>query len=47
MSLFGDEDVIDNDTGDATAPISEGLLDPKAMPFCIGHDEQEKYFIEL
>ncbi len=47
MSLFGDEDVMDNDTNDDVAPTSEGLLDPKAMSFCIGHDEQEKFFIDL
>ncbi len=55
MSLFDDDDIIyDDDIGDDTdidgfpdVNESEKLTDPQSMSFCLGHNDQEKMFIEL
>ncbi len=57
MSLFGDDDIIydDDDVGgddwfpgeDGDAVVQEGLSDPRHSTFCIGHESQEKLFLEL
>lgn len=55
MSLFGDDDIIyDDDERDgdfeSASPVSaesEKLQEPKAMQFCLGHEEQEQLFIDL
>lgn len=55
MNLFGDEDIIydddmDDDVGASHFPAVEDhekLVEPQAMSFCSGHEEQEKLFLEL
>ena len=50
MSLFGDEDVIVEDELSEFAEEQydpEKLDAPESMPFCLGHAEQEKQFLDL
>lgn len=55
MSLFDDDDIIyDDDIGDEASIDSfpnldegEKLTEPQSMSFCLGHDDQEKLFIDL
>lgn len=55
MNLFDDDDIIyDDDIGDdidvdGLSVVNEGekLTEPQSMSFCLGHEEQEKLFIEL
>lgn len=46
MSLFGDDDIIE-DLPERTAVQGEGLLPPRRMAFCLGHEIQEKLFLDL
>lgn len=59
MSLFGDDDIIyddddagsddwfsDEDVGAGTS-LNEGLAEPRFSNLCVGHDQQEKLFLEL
>ncbi len=46
MDLFGDEEIIETEAS-TPEPISEGLVEPKLMPYCLGHESQEKLFLEL
>lgn len=53
MSLFGDEDIVYDDEReddyDSSQSVveSQKLQEPKAMTFCLGHEEQENLFIDL
>jgi len=48
MSLFGDDEFIEDTTPLVSGNISyDGLCDPSAMSFCLGHEEQEKFFIDM
>ncbi len=49
MSLFGDDDIIYDDEMDDDAPSvdADRLVEPKAMSYCLGHNEQERLFLEL
>lgn len=50
MDLFGapSDDPIEGDTTDSIITShNDGLNDPKAMSFCLGHEDQENLFIEL
>ncbi len=47
MDLFGSEEVIEQDEAPPPEVISDSLVEPKAMPYCLGHERQEKLFLEL
>ena len=48
MSLFGDDEIIEDNTSFVGKNIShDGLRDPSSMSFCLGHEEQEKFFIDM
>ncbi len=49
MSLFGDDEILENDTASIAEPKIdiEALQDPALMSFCLGHEDQEALFIDM
>ncbi len=48
MSLFGDDDIVENDGAAASEMLlPQGLTPPKASRLCIGHNAQEQMFLDL
>ncbi len=46
MDLFGSEEVIEQDAPPEVI-ADDSLVEPRAMPYCLGHEQQEKLFLEL
>ncbi len=46
MDLFGDEEIVIEEEV-ALESVDEGLVEPKSMAYCLGHEVQEKLFLEL
>ena len=49
MSLFGDDDILEDSKEITASETTESQIlgDPQSMDFCLGHDTQEKLFIDL
>ncbi len=54
MNLFGDDDVIfdddeniEEDLIEPTVQLTDSLVEPQSMSFCLGHEEQEGLFLDL